>query len=162
MDSRLPIVIGSGNDKETEDSLLRGNEKMESNKKIILFDGVCNLCNGAVQFVIKRDKKDVFRYAALQSEVGQNLLEARKIDTSKIDSIILIEPGVAFYTKSDAALEIARGLGGLWRLLLVFQWVPSSIRDIIYDFVARNRYRWFGRKEQCMVPTPELQAKFLQ
>ncbi|MAU27001.1 MAG: DUF393 domain-containing protein [Muricauda sp.] len=135
---------------------------MESNKKIILFDGVCNLCNGAVQFVIKRDKKDVFRYAALQSEVGQNLLEARNIDTSKIDSIILIEPGVAFYTKSDATLEIAREFGGVWRLLLVFQWIPGSIRNIIYDFVARNRYRWFGKKEQCMVPTPELQAKFLQ
>ena len=135
---------------------------MESNKKIILFDGVCNLCNGAVQFVIKRDKKDVFRYAALQSEVGQNLLEARNIDTSKIDSIILIEPGVAFYTKSDATLEIDREFGGVWRLLLVFQWIPGSIRNIIYDFVARNRYRWFGKKEQCMVPTPELQAKFLQ
>lgn len=131
------------------------------NKKIILFDGVCNLCNNSVQFIIKRDKKDLFRYAALQSEVGQQLVQERGIDTSKVDSIVLIDPGVAYFTKSDAALEIAKSFGGLWGLLSVFSWVPTSIRNALYDLVARNRYKWFGKKEACMVPTPELKAKFL-
>lgn len=134
---------------------------MEEGKKIILFDGVCNLCNSSVQFVIKRDKKDLFRYAALQSKAGQQLVEQRHIDTRTIDSIILIEPGVAYYTKSDAALEIAQDLGGLWKLTAIFTWIPTSIRNAIYDFVAKNRYKWFGKKESCMVPTPELKAKFL-
>lgn len=135
---------------------------MESGKKIILFDGVCNLCNSSVQFVIKRDKKDLFRYAALQSEVGQQLVAERHIDTCQVDSIILIEPGVAYYTKSDAALEIAQDLGGLWKMSAIFTWVPQSIRNAVYDFVAKNRYKWFGRKEACMIPTPELRAKFLE
>jgi len=134
---------------------------MEEGKKIILFDGVCNLCNGVIQFIIKRDKKDVFRYAALQSDLGLQLTQERGIDTSKIDSFILIEPGTAYYLKSDAALEIANTFGGAWKLLQVFTWIPSSFRNVVYDFVARNRYRWFGRKDQCMIPTPELQAKFL-
>ena len=134
---------------------------MEEGKKIILFDGVCNLCNGAIQFVIKRDKKDVFRYAPLQSEIGQQMISERGIDTSKTDSIILVEPGVAYYTKSEAALEIASEFGGLWPLFQIFKWMPASLRDMVYDFVARNRYTWFGKKNQCMIPTPELQAKFL-
>ncbi len=134
---------------------------MKENKKIILFDGVCNLCNGSVQFVIKRDKKDIFRYAAIQSEIGQQLITERHIDTRQVDSIILIEPGVAYFTKSDAALEIAGELGGLWKVTSIFKWIPKSIRDVIYDFVARNRYKWFGKQESCMIPTPELKAKFL-
>ncbi|MCA0959533.1 thiol-disulfide oxidoreductase DCC family protein [Muricauda ruestringensis] len=134
---------------------------MENGKKIILFDGVCNLCNNSVQFVIKRDKNDVFRYAALQSDVGQQLLKQRHIDTIAVDSIILIEPGVAYYTKSDAALEIAQDLGGLWKLSAIFSWIPATIRNRIYDFVAKNRYKWFGKQESCMIPTPELRAKFL-
>ena len=138
-----------------------GNDCIMENKKIILFDGVCNLCNSSVQFVIKRDKKDIFRYAALQSEIGQELVNQRHIDTSKVDSIILIEPGVAYYTKSDAALEIAQDLGGLWKLTAVFTWIPTSIRNSIYDLVAKNRYKWFGKQDACMIPTPELKAKFL-
>ncbi|MEM7486182.1 MAG: thiol-disulfide oxidoreductase DCC family protein [Bacteroidota bacterium] len=134
---------------------------MEKEKKIILFDGVCNLCNGVIQFIIKRDKKDIFRYAALQSETGIRLTQERGIDTSKIDSFILIEPGVAYFTKSDAALRIGQDFGGLWKILAIFTWIPTSFRNVVYDFVARNRYRWFGRKDACMIPTPELQAKFL-
>ncbi len=134
---------------------------MENDKKIILFDGVCNLCNGAVQFIIKRDKKDLFRYAALQSEIGERLIEERGIDTSKVDSIILVEPGVAYFTKSDAVLRIGQDFGGLWKGLALFTWIPRIIRDTLYDFIARNRYKWFGKKDQCMIPTPELQAKFL-
>ena len=132
------------------------------NKKIVLFDGVCNLCNGAVVYIIKRDKNDVFRFAALQSDIGQKLINERNIDTSKIDSIILIEPGIAYYTKSSAAIKIMNEFGGLWRVMNVFNYLlPTSIRDIIYDFIAKNRYKWFGKQESCMIPTPELKAKFL-
>ncbi len=130
-------------------------------KKIILFDGVCNLCNGAVNFVIKCDKKDLFRFAALQSEVGEKLVAERNIDTSKIDSIILIDPEVAYYTKSTAALKIAASFGGIWTLVNVLNLIPNWLRDIVYDLVARYRYRWFGKKDQCMVPTAELREKFL-
>lgn len=134
---------------------------METTKQIILFDGVCNLCNNAVQFVIKRDKKDVFRYAALQSEVGEHLTKERGIDTSKVDSIILIDPGTAYYTKSTAALEIGKELRGYRGLSSILLWIPAPIRDIVYDFIAKNRYKWYGKKDQCMIPTPELKAKFL-
>lgn len=137
---------------------------MESNqnKKIILFDGVCNLCNSSVQYVIKKDKKDTFRFAALQSEIGQKLTKERGIDTKKIDSIILIEPGVAYHVKSSAALEIAKEFGGIWKMLsAISSFFPVSLRDAVYDFVAKNRYKWYGKQEFCMVPTAELRAKFL-
>jgi len=135
---------------------------MENGKKIILFDGVCNLCNGAIRFIIKRDKKDVFRYAALQSAIGQRLMDERGIDANTIDSIILIEEGVAYFVKSDAVFEIVKHFSGLWPAMAVLKFIPTSFRNGIYDLVAKNRYRWFGRKDQCMVPTPELQAKFLE
>lgn len=134
---------------------------MEQEKKIILFDGVCNLCNRSIQFVIKRDTNDEFRFATLQSEIGQRLLQERNIDGSKIDSIILIDPGVAYYTKSTAALKIGQSFGGIWKILNVFNLIPSSLRDIVYDWVARNRYNWYGKKDACMIPTPALRAKFL-
>lgn len=134
---------------------------MENNKKIILFDGVCNLCNSSIQFVIKRDKKDIFRYAALQSEIGQKLTAERGIDTDDIDSIILIEPGVAYYSKSTAALEISKSIGGIYGLLSLLLWIPEGLRNLIYDFIARNRYKWYGKQEACMIPTPELKSKFL-
>ncbi len=134
---------------------------MENDKKIILFDGVCNLCNSSIKFVIKRDAQDIFRYAALQSEVGQKLISERGIDTSKVDSIILIDPGVAYYTKSDAALEIGGHLKGYRTISRVLKLIPSSLRNIVYDFIAKNRYKWYGKKEHCMVPTPELLSKFL-
>ncbi|MEM7187269.1 MAG: thiol-disulfide oxidoreductase DCC family protein [Bacteroidota bacterium] len=131
-----------------------------NDKKIILFDGVCNLCNNSVTFVIKRDKKDRFRFAALQEEPGLSLIKQHGIDTSKTDSIILIENGKA-YVKSTAALRVARYLGGLYPLSYAFMIVPAFMRNWIYDYVARNRYKWFGKKESCMIPTPELKAKFL-
>lgn len=135
--------------------------EVAADKLIILFDGVCNLCNGAIQFVIKRDKHDRFRFAALQSDVGQQMIHERHIDTEKTDSIILIDPGIAYYTESEAALHIAQEFGGLWKLTGLFHWMPASLRDPIYRWVARNRYKWFGKREECMVPTPELKAKFL-
>lgn len=138
-------------------------ETLEAGKKIILFDGVCNLCNSSVQFVIKRDKKDVFRFASLQSEVGQRMLKERSIDSSQTDSIVLIEPNVAYYTRSSAAIEIAKEIGGLWSLLSVFNYIlPESIRDSIYNFIAKNRYKWFGKKENCPLPTNEQKKKFIE
>ncbi len=135
---------------------------IELNKKLVLFDGVCNLCNGAIQFMIKHDKNDTFRYAALQSDIGKKLIEERNIDTDKVDSILLIEPGVAYYDKSDAALQIGKHLKGYGTLSSILLSIPRSLRNIIYDFIARNRYKWYGKKEECMIPTPELRAKFLE
>jgi predicted DCC family thiol-disulfide oxidoreductase YuxK len=134
---------------------------MIENNKIILFDGVCNLCNSAVQYVIEHDKNNVFKFAALQSAIGEKLMKERGIDASQIDSIILIEQGVAYYTKSTAALKIARSFGGIWQLAGVFQWIPEKIRDWVYDYIANNRYKWYGKKEACMVPDPALKSKFL-
>lgn len=134
---------------------------IEKGKKIILFDGVCNLCNASINFVIKRDKKDLFRYASLQSEVGQKLISERNIDIKNIDSILLIDPSVAYYHKSTAALHIAKQLSGFYPFLSVLIILPRFFRDWIYDIVARNRYKWFGKKESCMIPTPELKALFI-
>jgi len=134
---------------------------VEKGKKIILFDGVCNLCNSAINFVIKRDKKDIFRYASLQSEVGQKLVKERNIDLAKIDSIILIDPNIAYYHKSTAALQIAKLLSNPYPLFSVFLVLPRFLRDWGYDFVAKNRYGWFGKKESCMIPTPELKSLFI-
>lgn len=133
---------------------------MTAEKKIILFDGVCNLCNGSVLFVIKRDRKDVFRFAALQEGVGKELIASYNIDRVETDSIVLIENGKA-YVKSTAALRAARHLEGAWPLLYGFMIVPKFIRNWVYDIIARNRYKWFGQQDQCMIPTPELKAKFL-
>ena len=134
---------------------------VELEKKIILFDGVCNLCNTSVQFVIKHDKEDIFRYTALQSDVGQKLIAERSIDTNKVDSIILINPGVAYYTKSDAALQIGKSLKGYRTISSISLLFPLGFRNLVYDFIARNRYKWYGKQDACMIPTPELQAKFL-
>jgi len=135
--------------------------ELPKNKKIVLFDGVCNLCNDAVLRIIKNDKKDVFRFASLQSDIGKKLVEERGLDPEELDSIILIEPGIAYYRKSTAALEISRDLSGGYSLLKNFLFIPENLRDGIYDLIASNRYKWFGEKEQCMIPTPELKSKFL-
>ena len=134
---------------------------LPENKKIILFDGVCNLCDNAVQYVIKHDKKDVFRFVPLQSDLGKEILNYLKVDTSKMDSIILYEPGIAYFYKSDAALEISKDLGSFLKWSIIFKIIPSSLRNPIYDYVAKNRYKWYGKKDACMIPTPELKAKFL-
>ena len=134
---------------------------LPQNKKIILFDGVCNLCNSAVQFVIKHDKEDIFRFVALQSDLGQEILKYIGIDSASIDSIVLYEPGVAYYYKSDAGLQIAKSLKGLFSMSIILKIIPTRIRNYLYDYIARNRYKWYGKKESCMLPTPELKAKFL-
>lgn len=134
---------------------------LPQNIQIILFDGVCNLCNEAIQVIIKKDKKKIFRYASLQSEIGKQLLKERNINSGKIDSIILIDPNVAFYIKSTAALEISKKMSGLYPVFSIFLILPTKLRDWVYDFIARNRYRWFGKKDACIIPTPELKALFL-
>ncbi len=136
-------------------------QNLPPNKKIILFDGVCNLCNSAVQFVIQHDGKDVFRFVALQSELGQQILKHIGVSPANIDSIVLYEPGVAYYYKSSAAIEIARSLGGFWHFGTVFRIIPTGVRNLLYDYVAKNRYKWYGKKESCMIPTPDLKIKFL-
>ena len=128
--------------------------------KIILFDGVCNLCNGSVQFVIKRDKNRVFRYAALQSAIAQEELKTRNEPLPDIESVILID-GDKVYYRSDAAIRIAKHLGAAWPLMQVFLIVPRFIRDAVYNFIGKNRYKWFGKQESCMIPTPELKNLFL-
>lgn len=130
------------------------------NQGIILFDGVCNFCNDSVQFIIKRDPKGYFKFAPLQSELGKSLLEKHGMPTDAMDTIILIENGIA-YNYSTAALRIARKLSGLWALFYIFIIVPPFIRNPIYRFVGRNRYKWFGKKESCMMPTPEIRSRFL-
>lgn len=137
------------------------NFSIPSGKKVILFDGVCNLCNDSVIKVIKNDNKNVFLFAALQSDIGDKIIKKIGIDTSKIDSIILYDPKGAYYIKSAAALRVMNEFSGLWKLTQVFRILPAAFNNIFYDFVARNRYKWFGRKDSCMIPTPELKSKFL-
>lgn len=136
-------------------------EKLPKDKKIILFDGVCNLCDSTVQFVIKHDKKDIFRFVPLQSDLGKEITTYIGLDTSKTDSIVLYEPGKAYYYKAEAAMKIAKELGGVYSLLNTFSVLPSSLTNVVYDYVARNRYKWYGKKDECMIPTPEMRAKFL-
>ncbi|MEO8517118.1 MAG: DCC1-like thiol-disulfide oxidoreductase family protein [Flavobacterium sp.] len=135
---------------------------LPKNKKIILFDGVCNLCNSSVQYIIKHDTKDVFRFVSLQSELGQKIINHIGIAQMHIDSIILYEPGIAYYYKSSAALQIAKDLSGIVTYATIFKIIPAGIRNIVYDYVAKNRYKWYGKQESCMIPTPELKSKFLE
>ena len=125
---------------------------------VVLFDGVCNLCNGSVVFIIQRDRRGVFRFAALQSPAAASLLGERA--RTLPDSLVLIENG-RVYTQSTAVLRVARRLRQPWPLVSALIVLPAPLRDWLYAWIARNRYRWFGRREVCMVPTPELQARFL-
>jgi len=136
-------------------------DNLPKDKKIILFDGVCNLCDATVQRVIEHDKKDVFRFAAIQSEIGRQIISHIGIDITKTDSIILYEPGHAYYYKAEAAMKIAKQMGGWYSIVGWFSFLPEWISNGMYDYVARNRYKWYGKKNECMIPTPELKAKFL-
>ncbi|WP_445719216.1 thiol-disulfide oxidoreductase DCC family protein [Flavobacterium sp.] len=137
-------------------------QDLPQNKKIILFDGVCNLCNSSVQYIIKQDKKDIFRFVSLQSNLGQEILKHIGINPIHTDSIVLYEPGISYYYKSTAALHIAKGLSGIFTFTSILTILPTDLLDAIYDYVAKNRYKWYGKKEACMIPTPELKAKFLE
>ena len=127
---------------------------------VLLFDGVCNLCNGAVRFIIKRDPHAHIRFAALQSDAAKDLLRSINADETQPDSMILIEDG-RLHTRSTAALRIAKSLRFPWPMMHALVIVPRPLRDWMYDFIAARRYRWFGRRESCLLPTPELQSRFL-
>ena len=131
------------------------------NKDLILFDGVCNLCSSSVQYVIERDHKNKYVFAALQSDIGKEIIEKYKIYPSKTDSILLYRKDKGVVSKSTAALLIAKHLGFPTNLLYPFLIVPAFIRNMVYDYVAKNRYKWYGKKESCWIPTPELKAKFI-
>lgn len=128
---------------------------------IIIFDGVCHLCNSSVDFVMRRDRKRMFRYTANQMETGRKLLVEQGVDPDQVESVYLYQDGV-LYDKSTAALKIARKLGFPYRLLYGFMVIPRGFRDFFYDLIARNRYKWFGKKETCRLPTPEEKALFLE
>jgi predicted DCC family thiol-disulfide oxidoreductase YuxK len=127
---------------------------------IVLFDGVCNFCNHSIQFIIKRDKKSYFKFGALQSEEGKALLKKHGLSSEILDTIVLIEGGKA-YTYSTAPLRIVRKLSLLWPICFVFILVPTFIRNPIYKWISKNRYKWFGKQESCLMPTPEIRSRFL-
>ncbi|OIK15681.1 thiol-disulfide oxidoreductase [Bacillus sp. MUM 116] len=128
-------------------------------ERIVLFDGVCNLCNQSVQFIIKRDPSGIFKFASLQGERGKRIISDFGIP-AELESLILIENEKA-YRKSTAALRICGKLNGPWKLFVILMIIPPFIRDYIYDIIAKNRYKWFGRKNSCMLPSPSLKNRFL-
>ena len=136
--------------------------ELPKQKQLILFDGVCNLCNASIQYVIKHDKKNVFMFTALQSETGKQIIEEFNIDTTNVDSILLYSKDNGITSKSSAALKVASKLGFPINLMSVFFIAPPFIRNWVYDYIAKNRYKWYGKKDACMIPTPELKAKFLK
>lgn len=131
-----------------------------SNSPIILFDGVCNFCNGVVNFIIRQDKKKIFKFAPLQSEAGEKFLSGSSIDRSRMNSFVLVEDG-KIYTRSTAALKLYNKLPWYWKWTQVFWLVPARLRDVMYDFVARNRYKWFGKRDVCMVPGKDVRERFV-
>lgn len=141
MSKRLPILIPKG-------------------KKVLLFDGVCNICDGFVQFILKRDKKAIYVFASLQSDMAQQLLEKHGAPTNSLETVVLID-GQQVYTHSDVALEVAKDLGGIYRIFRLFSFLPKSFRNRVYDWIASNRYKWFGEKATCMLPKREWRSRFL-
>jgi predicted DCC family thiol-disulfide oxidoreductase YuxK len=127
---------------------------------VVLFDGVCNLCNSSVNWIIDHDKEGKFKFASLQSVYGQNVVKQFNLTGEYMDTVLLLD-GDKLYKRSEAVLRIAKHIGGIYSLVYVFIIVPAFIRNFFYNFVARNRYRWFGKQDACRIPTPELKAKFL-
>jgi predicted DCC family thiol-disulfide oxidoreductase YuxK len=135
-------------------------ERLLADNQLVLFDGVCNLCNSSVDFIVRHDKKGVFKFASLQSDLGQQIMQKFNLPIQKYDSVLLIKKNKAL-KKSTAALEIARQLSGAWFLFYGFILVPAFIRNLVYDLIAQNRYRWFGKKETCRLPTLAERGRFL-
>lgn len=127
---------------------------------VILFDGICNFCNSAVNFTIKRDKHKKIKFALLQSDTGKSILKQHGLPENYSSSFLFIENG-KLYNRSAAALRVCRYLSGLWPLCYGLIIIPAFIRNAVYDFIAKNRYKWFGQKDECMVPTPDVRARFL-
>lgn len=135
-------------------------QSIDSEKPVILFDGICNLCTWSVQFIIRRDPKAYFRFASLQTVTEQKLSKNCRGSQESFDSVVLLDKGRC-YTESDAALRITRHLSGLWPLLSILIIIPRPLRDGVYRFIARNRYRWFGKATTCMLPRPEIRHRFI-
>ena len=135
-------------------------EVATKNHPTLLFDGYCNLCSGSVLAVIKRDPQAIFRFASLQSNQGQSFLDQHGLIRDEVNSVVLIHEN-SFSIKSDAVLDVFRLLGGFYRPLAMFKFLPTSFRNRMYDWIAKNRYVWFGKKDVCMIPTPELVDRFL-
>jgi predicted DCC family thiol-disulfide oxidoreductase YuxK len=135
--------------------------KINLDKPVIFFDGVCNLCNASVQFIIKKDSKKNFMFSSLQSDAAQAILLQNKLENLDFDTIILLEDGI-IYDKSTAILKILRKLSGLYKLGYIFIVVPKFIRDFVYKIISKNRYKWFGKRDSCMIPTEELKLRFLE
>ena len=135
-------------------------ENISLNKQIILFDGVCNFCNSSINFIIDHDPEKHFKFAALQSEIGQEILRKFDKNTEDFDSVFLLKNNT-LYQKSEAALEITKHLSGFWKYLAVFNIFPTSFLNFFYDIIAKNRYRFFGKADSCRIPTPELRERFL-
>ncbi|MGB1011168.1 MAG: thiol-disulfide oxidoreductase DCC family protein [Thiolinea sp.] len=130
------------------------------NNPVIVFDGICNFCNGSVNFIIQRDAAATFRFTPVQSEYAQQLMAKYGLSGVGVDTFLLIKNEKS-YTTTDAALEICRDLDGYWPLMRVFRFIPRGVRDFFYRLLARNRYAWFGKAEVCMMPTPEIRARFI-
>lgn len=131
-------------------------------RPVVVFDGVCNLCNASIDFLLRHDRRGVFRFASNQSGAGRKLLSERGVDPENVQSVYLVEADGRVSSKSTAVLRIARELGWPWRLATVFRVVPRPVRDVVYDLVARSRYRLFGRRQTCRLPKPEERARFLE
>jgi len=140
----------------TETALAESNDH-----PILLFDGVCNLCNGSIQFIIPRDPEGTLRFAPLQSEIGETVREAAGLSTDDLETVVLVDDGKA-YLRSDAAIRLGERLGGGYRLLSLGRLLPRPLRDWMYEFVADHRYDWFGRKDQCMVPDDDVSDRFIE
>jgi predicted DCC family thiol-disulfide oxidoreductase YuxK len=138
-------------------------DKPDANERggLVIFDGVCNLCEASVNFIIRHDKDGIFRFVPSQSELGSALQQRYGINTAALDTVVLIRDGQVF-TESDAAVEIASAFDGRWRLLGLARWIPRPARDWAYRRIANNRYAWFGRKDVCLIPTPDVRRRFLE
>jgi predicted DCC family thiol-disulfide oxidoreductase YuxK len=140
--------------------LLAYSINVSDNPSIVLFDGHCTFCHGSVVFIIRRDHARRYKFASLQSDYGRDVLHRAGVTLENFDTMLLLEDGQV-YDRSTAALRIARHLDGLWPVCYIFIIIPRPIRDLIYNWIARNRYDWFGRIEQCLLPTPEIRSRFL-
>ena len=134
---------------------------LPKDKQVILFDGVCNFCNNSVLKVIKYDTKNRFVFTAIQSDKGKEIINYLNIDVTKVDSIILYNPRISYDVKSSAAIKIMNQFGGFWKASYIFWIFPEVIRNKVYDFIAKNRYKWFGKKDNCMIPSKKIREKFL-
>ena len=135
-------------------------EMIQIPDNLVLFDGVCNLCTASVRFIIQHDRKAIFRFASIQSEIGKEICRSQGLDSADVQTFLLISAGKTL-VRTDAAIAVASSFGGVWRILRVFKLVPRGARDWIYSTVARNRYRWFGRTDVCMIPSPEVKDRFV-